>query len=105
MIRRRSVLGLCCPSGRAARDLAEHRTVGQAAAAWIVEPEDAADELARRVKPGDRVARGQPLVILEAMKIEHTLTAPFKGTVAIVSAREGNQVSEGVVLARIDAAE
>jgi 3-methylcrotonyl-CoA carboxylase alpha subunit len=57
------------------------------------------------VKPGDRVAKGQPLVTLEAMKIEHTLTAPFKGTVTAVSALEGHQVSEGVVLAQIDAGE
>ena len=54
------------------------------------------------VKPGDRVAKGQPLVILEAMKMEHTLTAPFQGTVTAISATEGNQVSEGVVLARIN---
>jgi 3-methylcrotonyl-CoA carboxylase alpha subunit len=54
------------------------------------------------VKAGDRVAKGQPVVILEAMKMEHTLTAPFQGTVTAISATEGNQVSEGVVLARID---
>jgi acetyl/propionyl-CoA carboxylase alpha subunit len=59
--------------------------------------------VAVRVKQGDRVAKGQPLVILEAMKIEHTLRAPFKGTVAALSAIEGDQVSEGVVLAQIDA--
>ena len=59
--------------------------------------------VAVRVKAGDRVAKGQPLVILEAMKMEHTLTAPFQGTVTAISAAEGNQVSEGVVLARIDA--
>jgi 3-methylcrotonyl-CoA carboxylase alpha subunit len=57
------------------------------------------------VKPGDRVAKGQPVVILEAMKMEHTLTAPFQGTVTAISAMEGNQVSEGVVLARIDVEE
>ena len=54
------------------------------------------------VKTGDRVTKGQPVVILEAMKMEHTLTAPFQGTVAAISATEGNQVSEGVVLAQID---
>jgi len=53
------------------------------------------------VKPGDRVAKGQALVILEAMKMEHTLAAPLQGTVTAISAKEGNQVSEGVVLARI----
>ena len=58
--------------------------------------------VAVRVKPGDRVAKGQPLVTLEAMKIEHTLQAPFNGTVKSISVVEGNQVSEGVVLARIE---
>jgi acetyl/propionyl-CoA carboxylase alpha subunit len=58
--------------------------------------------VAVRVKAGDRVAKGQPLVIVEAMKIEHTLTAPFGGTVSAVSAIEGHHVSEGIVLARIN---
>jgi 3-methylcrotonyl-CoA carboxylase alpha subunit len=53
------------------------------------------------VKPGDAVAKGQPLVTLEAMKIEHTLQAAFNGTVKSISLVVGNQVSEGVVLARI----
>jgi len=54
------------------------------------------------VRPGDRVAKGQPLVIVEAMKIEHALRAPCGGIVGTVSAVEGHHVSEGVVLARID---
>jgi 3-methylcrotonyl-CoA carboxylase alpha subunit len=58
--------------------------------------------VAVRVKAGDRVTKGQPLVTLEAMKIEHTLTAPFRGIVMAISATEGHQVSEGVVLARIN---
>ncbi len=58
--------------------------------------------IALRVKTGDQVAKGQPLVILEAMKIEHTLQAPFPGAVTAVSTREGEQVSEGVVLVQLD---
>ncbi|HTS67980.1 MAG TPA: biotin carboxylase N-terminal domain-containing protein [Terriglobia bacterium] len=54
------------------------------------------------VRPGDRVAKGQPLMIVEAMKIEHTLRAPFGGIVSAVSAVEGHHISEGVVLARIN---
>ena len=54
------------------------------------------------VKAGDAVARGQPLVTLEAMKMEHTLTAPFDGQVTEISATTGEQVSEGVVLARLE---
>jgi 3-methylcrotonyl-CoA carboxylase alpha subunit len=54
------------------------------------------------VRPGDRVAKGQPLVAVEAMKIEHALRAPCSGIVSTVSAIEGQHVSEGVVLARIN---
>jgi 3-methylcrotonyl-CoA carboxylase alpha subunit len=51
---------------------------------------------------GEKVARGQRLLTLEAMKMEHGLIAPFDGTVAELSAQAGAQVSEGVVLARIE---
>jgi 3-methylcrotonyl-CoA carboxylase alpha subunit len=47
---------------------------------------------------GDRVEAGQALVVLEAMKMEHTLKAPAPGTVDHVGAREGAQVEEGTVL-------
>jgi len=53
------------------------------------------------VKAGDTVTRGQTLLVLEAMKMEHALTAPFDGVVAELSATAGGQVSEGVVLARL----
>ena len=59
--------------------------------------------VAVKVKAGDKVAKGQALLILEAMKMEHTLTAPFDGKVASVSASEGAQTSEGAVLAVIEA--
>jgi propionyl-CoA carboxylase alpha chain/3-methylcrotonyl-CoA carboxylase alpha subunit len=55
------------------------------------------------VKVGDVVARGQALLILEAMKMEHALTAPFDGTVAEVAVTLGAQVSEGAVLVRLEA--
>ncbi len=55
-------------------------------------------------KAGERVARGAPLVTLEAMKMEHVLAAPFDGVVAEVAANVGEQVREGVVLARVEAA-
>ncbi len=51
-----------------------------------------------------RVSRGDRLMILEAMKMEHALIAPFDGVVAHMSARVGDQVSEGALLARIEAA-
>jgi 3-methylcrotonyl-CoA carboxylase alpha subunit len=50
------------------------------------------------VKAGDAVARGAPLLILEAMKMEHTIAAPAAGTVTAVHYRQGDQVREGVDL-------
>ncbi|GJD49287.1 Acetyl-/propionyl-coenzyme A carboxylase alpha chain [Methylobacterium crusticola] len=50
------------------------------------------------VAPGDRVVRGQRLAIVEAMKMEHALTAPADGEVAEVSAQAGQQVAEGARL-------
>ena len=53
------------------------------------------------VAVGDRVAKGQRLVTLEAMKMEHSLTAPFDGIVAELPARGDAQVTEGALLVRI----
>jgi 3-methylcrotonyl-CoA carboxylase alpha subunit len=50
------------------------------------------------VKPGDVVAKGAPLVILEAMKMEHQITAPREGTIAAVNCTEGELVQPGVEL-------
>jgi 3-methylcrotonyl-CoA carboxylase alpha subunit len=54
------------------------------------------------VRQGDTVAKGQKLVTLEAMKMEHSLTAPFDGIVAELNAVEGAQVTEGTLLVRIE---
>ncbi len=54
------------------------------------------------VVEGDRVVSGQKLVTLEAMKMEHSLTAPFDGVVAVLVAVEGGQVSDGTMLVRIE---
>jgi len=51
---------------------------------------------------GERVSRGQAIVTLEAMKMEHALVAPFDGVLAELSAKAGDQVSEGVTLARVE---
>ncbi|WP_275467615.1 acetyl/propionyl/methylcrotonyl-CoA carboxylase subunit alpha [Streptomyces noursei] len=48
---------------------------------------------------GDRVAAGQPLLWLEAMKMEHRITAPAAGTVTALPARTGQQVEVGTLLA------
>ena len=55
-------------------------------------------KLVRALK-GEAVAKGQPLLILEAMKMEHTIAAPHDGVIAEIAA-EGAQVSDGTVLVR-----
>jgi 3-methylcrotonyl-CoA carboxylase alpha subunit len=52
---------------------------------------------------GESVKKGQPLVTLEAMKMEHVLTAPLAGVVADLTVKAGDQISEGVLLARVQA--
>ncbi|HEY8697507.1 MAG TPA: acetyl-CoA carboxylase biotin carboxylase subunit [Rhizomicrobium sp.] len=52
------------------------------------------------VRPGESVKRGQPLAVLEAMKMEHTLAAPADALVATVDAAAGDQVGEGAVIVR-----
>jgi acetyl/propionyl-CoA carboxylase alpha subunit len=54
------------------------------------------------VSQGDMVNKGQRLLTLEAMKMEHGLTAPFDGTVTELSAAAGAQVGEGTILARVE---
>jgi 3-methylcrotonyl-CoA carboxylase alpha subunit len=54
------------------------------------------------VTAGEKVAKGQRLLTLEAMKMEHGLVAPFDGTVAELAAEAGAQVGEGAVLAQIE---
>ena len=51
---------------------------------------------------GDTVTAGQPLVWLEAMKMEHTVTAPADGVLAELNVEPGQQVDVGAVLARVD---
>ena len=53
-------------------------------------------------RPGDAVKKGQALLILEAMKMEHTITAPADGTVKAIHYAEGDQVLEGAELLRVE---
>jgi len=50
------------------------------------------------VKAGDKVAKGQALAVMEAMKMEHTILAPADGTVAELLYAPGDQVAEGAEL-------
>ncbi|MEO9133306.1 MAG: acetyl/propionyl/methylcrotonyl-CoA carboxylase subunit alpha [Sphingomonas sp.] len=61
--------------------------------------------IAVEIAVGDTVAKGQKLITLEAMKMEHSLVAPFDGIVAELNAETGGQVSEGTVLAKIERSE
>ncbi len=55
------------------------------------------------VATGDAVIKGQKLLTLEAMKMEHALTAPFDGEVAELHATAGGQVQVDALLARVEA--
>nr|WP_277346469.1 acetyl-CoA carboxylase biotin carboxyl carrier protein subunit [Sneathiella chungangensis] len=54
---------------------------------------------------GTRVSKGDPLVVLEAMKMEHTLTAFKDGIIEDVFFEVGDQVDEGTVLVRLESEE
>ena len=53
------------------------------------------------VKAGDKVTKGQPLAVMEAMKMEHTIAAPQDGVVDEVLYAPGDQVTEGAELLRL----
>ena len=57
------------------------------------------------VAEGNAVTAGQRLMVLEAMKMEHALTAPFNGTVTELAATEGGQVQVEAVLCVVEPAE
>jgi 3-methylcrotonyl-CoA carboxylase alpha subunit len=61
--------------------------------------------IAVAVAAGQQVARGERLVVLEAMKMEQALVAPFDGTVADLSVAVGAQVTEGTMLVRVERGE
>ncbi|MBY0454764.1 MAG: acetyl/propionyl/methylcrotonyl-CoA carboxylase subunit alpha [Burkholderiaceae bacterium] len=53
------------------------------------------------VKAGDKVTKGQPLAVMEAMKMEHTIAAPADGVVTELLYAPGDQVSEGAELLQL----
>ena len=55
------------------------------------------------VKPGDKVTKGQPLAVMEAMKMEHTIAAPLDGVVQELLYAPGDQVMDGAELLRLGA--
>jgi 3-methylcrotonyl-CoA carboxylase alpha subunit len=57
-----------------------------------------------RVSPGDAVAARQPLVVLEAMKMEQVVSAPYDGGVSSIEVGVGEQVASGAVLVTLESA-
>jgi biotin carboxyl carrier protein len=53
-------------------------------------------------KPGDQVVKGDPVVVLEAMKMEHSLTVPVTGQVRTLDANLGQLVEQGHILVTIN---
>ena len=56
------------------------------------------------VKPGAQVAKGAPLLVLEAMKMEHTIASPYDGRIKRILFAPGEQVSEGAELLEMEKA-
>ncbi|HHQ4659393.1 TPA: acetyl-CoA carboxylase biotin carboxyl carrier protein subunit, partial [Aeromonas hydrophila] len=52
------------------------------------------------VEAGQPVSKGQPLLVLEAMKMEHVLKADRDGVIEALQCRQGEQVSQGALLVR-----
>ncbi len=50
------------------------------------------------IKTGDKVIKGQPLIIIEAMKMEHTISSPIDGVIDRIAANIGDQVDDSLVL-------
>ncbi len=91
------------PEGRA--DLREvddlaHAGEGAAAGGQLTAPMPG-KLIAYLAKPGDRVASGQALAVIEAMKMEHTIHAPRDGVVSECLYAAGDQVGEGSELLRL----
>ena len=58
--------------------------------------------IAVHVKAGDKVKRGQALLVMEAMKMEHTISAPAAGLVKEVFFAVGDQVTDGASLISVE---
>ena len=78
-------------------DDAQHGAGGAAGSGSVVAPMPG-KVIAVLVAPGDAVTAGQPLVVVEAMKMETTLVAEIDGTVERVTAQTAGMVDAGAVL-------
>lgn len=71
----------------------------------MVTPPTPASVVRVMVEVGQSVRKGQPLVVVSAMKMEMTLSAPYSGRVTAVNAQVGVQVRPGEILVEIEAEE
>ena len=55
-----------------------------------------------QAKAGQRVRRGDPLLILEAMKMQNSVVAPLDGTIKAIFVREGQLVPRGYILVEFE---
>ena len=81
-------------------DLLAHAGVAQAEAGRLTAPMPG-KVVSFAVRPGDKVSKGQPLAVMEAMKMEHTIAAPVDGVVAELLYAPGDQVTEGSELLKL----
>ncbi len=81
-------------------DALAHAAVAQADTGRLTAPMPG-KLLSFMVKAGDMVRRGQPLAVMDAMKMEHTISAPADGTVQELLYAPGDQVAEGAELLRL----
>ena len=100
------VSGGSLPAGQASQDLwlddlslAPRDGAGGATAGRDLRAPFNGKLLALHAQVGDTVARGAPLLVIESMKLEHTLAAPRDGTVESLHAAVGQQVTPGQLLA------
>ncbi len=80
-----------------------HRVAGPEAGSGAVLAPLTARVLQVMVTPGQAVQAGERLLVLEAMKMEHTLTAPFTGVVRELLAQAGGQALKGALLMQVEA--
>lgn len=66
-----------------------------------VSPPTPAEVVSVMVQVGQQVSEGQAVVVVSAMKMKMTLTAPYGGTVTAVNAKPGDQVTPGMILVEI----
>jgi biotin carboxyl carrier protein len=84
-----------------ARELRERVAAAAAATSSVVTSPMPGSIVQVLVEEGDRVHARQPLVILEAMKMEHVLEAPADAVVGRVARRVGDVVAEGDLLVEL----